>query len=616
MPADFFYPNRTPEFWRPIALNTANATRGGHFLGVLARLKADVSIEQAGAEMKGIAERLSAQYPEAGANESAEVVALHEQIVGNIRPALITLLVAVGVVVLIACANVANLLLVRASVREKEVAIRMALGAGRQRLVFQMLAESVVLALVGGVLGLGLTYLAIPAIQSLSAGSIPRVAEVTLDTSVMLFALAVSVTTGVIFGLVPAFQSARAGTAGALKDGGRSSVGSGSRWMRQGLLVGEVALSLVLLVGAALLLRSFSRLTDVDPGFTPEGVLAFQVSLPQPAYPQDSNRLVFYDTLLERLSASPGITHAGAVQTLPMRGSYVLSIEFPSRPPAPPGDEGSANHRVVTPDYFGTLEIPLLRGRNFTSQDSADSPPVVIIDQAFVNMHFRDDDPMGQRINIGNGTDGAEIIGVVGTVSYSGLDAVAAPTMYVPLAQDSFSTMWVMARTDGDPNALTSTVRRVLGDIDRTLPAYAVTALTTVLEDSVAQRRFSMLLIMLFGGVALFLASVGLYGVVAYTVSLRTKEIGLRMAIGAQPRDVLTMILGGGMKLTVIGIGLGVVGALAASRYVESMLFEVEASDPVSYAATAALLMVIAALACYIPARRAMKVDPMITLQE
>jgi putative ABC transport system permease protein len=616
MPEGFYYPTRTTEFWRPIAINPADASRGGHFLGVVARLKPGTGVDRAGAEMKTIAERLATQYPDSSANESAEVISLHEQIVGSIRPALITLLLAVGVVVLIACGNVANLLLVRASVREKEVAIRAALGAGRRRLVMQMLSESLVLALAGGAFGLLFAYLAIPLVQSLSAGSIPRVADVTIDRTVLVFVLAASLLTGVVFGLVPALQMSRTGAGAVLKEGGRSSVGTAGRWTRNGLLIGQVALSLMLLIGASLLLRSFSRLTNVDPGFTPDGVLAFQVSLPQPAYPEDANRLLFFDTLLERLASAPGISQAAGVQTLPMRGGYVLSLTIHGRPTPRPGDEPSANYRAVTPGYFSTLAIPVLRGRTFSTQDSSTAAPVAVVDDAFVRQHYPDEDPIGRRIGIGNGTESAEIIGVVGSVNHTGLDAIPAPTMYMSTTQDAFNTLWVLAKTDGNPEALTGTVRSVLGGLDRTLPAYSITPLATVLDESVAQRRFSMLLILGFGALALFLAAIGLYGVVAYTVSLRTKEIGLRMAIGAQPRDVLRMVVGGGMKLAAVGVILGMLGSLGAASLVESMLFEVEPSDPVSYAATAVLLLTIAAVACYIPARRAMKVDPMVALQE
>ena len=616
MPEGFYFPSRTAEFWRPIAINPSDPPRGAHFLGVVARLKEGVTTDQAGAEMKGIAEQLAKQYPNNSANESAEIVSLLEQVVGTIRPALMTLLAAVGVVVLIVCANIANLLLVRASMREKEVAIRTALGAGRSRLAMQMLAESLVLSLTGGALGLLLAYLAIPAIQTLSAGSIPRVADVSIDGSVLGFTLVASLLTGVIFGLVPAWQASRAGAGSALKEGGRSSVGSGGKWMRSALLVAEVALSLVLLVGAALLLRSFSKLTNVDPGFNPQGVLAFQVSLPAASYADDGKVLQYYDRLLERLAATPSVTSAAAVQSLPIRGSYVLSVVIHGQPTPAPGEEPSANYRAITPDYFATMGIPVLRGRAFTRQDATTGARVTIVDEAFARRHYPGEEAIGRRIDIGNGTDNAEIIGIVGNVNYTGLDALPTPTMYMSTAQDSFNTLWVMARTEGDPNALSGTVRQIVRDLDGRLPAYSMTPLAEVVSESVAQQRFSMLLILLFGGVALFLSAVGLYGVVAYTVSLRTREIGLRMAVGASPSDVLRMIVGGGMKLALLGVALGVGGALALSQLVKAMLFEVEPSDPASYAATAALLLVVAALACYIPARRAMRVDPMVTLQQ
>lgn len=619
MPAGFYFPARTTEFWQPIALNTADATRGGHYLGVIARTKADVPIDTARLEMKTISERLAIQYPDTSANESADVVSLHEQVVGTIRPALLTLLAAVCVVVMIACANVANLLLVRASVREKEVAIRTALGAGRPRLVLQMLAESLVLSMTGGLLGLLLAYLAIPAIQTLSAGSIPRAADIGIDGSVLVFTLTASVLTGLIFGVVPAWQSSRGGTGTILKEGGRSSVGSGGKWMRSALLVGEVALSLVLLIGAALLLRSFTKLTTVDPGFTPDGVLAFQVTLPGASYESDTAILSTFDRMLENLSVLPSVTATSAVQTLPMRGGYVLSYTVDGEPAPAPGEEPSANYRTVTPDYFKALAIPLRQGRTFTPQDVSSSTRVAIIDEAFARRTFPDGQALGRRIDIGNGSkdpNGAEIVGVVGAVNYSGLDATPEPTMYAPVAQDAFNSLWVMVKTSGNPAALSNSVRQVVRQIDKSLPTYSMTPLADVVSESVAQERFSMLLILLFGLVALFLSAVGLYGVVAYTVSLRTKEIGLRMAIGAMPSDVLRMIIGGGMKLAALGVALGLLAALGLSQLVESMLFSVEPTDPASYAATAALLLVIAAVACYIPARRAMRVDPMVTLQE
>jgi putative ABC transport system permease protein len=617
MPPDFYFPSRTIEIWTPLAFNPANATRGGHFIGVIARMKPGVSVETANTEMKTISERLALQYPQQSANESAEVVQLLESLVADIRPALLTLLTAVGVVVLIACANVANLLLVRASVREKEIAIRAALGAGRRRLVLQMLAESVVLALAGGGLGLLLAYLAIPAIKTLSAAGIPRIADLSIDITVLAFVAGVSLFTGLIFGLAPAWHASRARLGHVLKDGARTSSSAGGRWVRNTLLVVEVGLSIVLLVGAALLLRSFAKLTGVDPGFHPERVLAFQVSLPNAAYPEPHNRATFFSTLLEKLDALPGVASAGMVQSLPMRGSYVLSLTFQGRPAPPPNMEPSANYRVASPKYFETLGIPLLRGRTFNDQDTETSPQVAIVDQAFVDRYFPAENPLGHRIDIGNGGTGVnEIVGVVGSVHHEGLDANPRPTMYVPYRQDIFSSMWIMARTGGDPVGLARSVRQVMREIDPALPAFGMGPLADAVTESVAPRRFSMLLLTIFAGIAVFLAAVGLYGVVAYTVTQRTQEIGVRMAIGARPADVLRMVVGDGLRLATIGVVLGIAVALGLARVIKSMLFDVTPFDAASYGATAMVLLAVAALACYLPARRAMRVDPLVALRQ
>ncbi len=615
MPAGFaFMPEA--EFWRPLAL-AANPTRGGHFLAVIGRLKPGVAALQAGAEMKTISERLAVQYPENSANESAEVIGLHDNAVAGVRPALLTLLSAVVIVILIACANVANLLLVRASVRGKEIAIRTALGAGRRRLVLQMLSESIVLALAGGSLGLLLAYLAVQPIQTLSAGSIPRVADVSIDGSVLLFALGISLVTGILFGLAPAWQASRSTIGSVLKEGGRSSTASSGRWVRSGLLVAEVAMSIVLLVGAALLLRSFARVTNVDPGFQPDHVLAFRVALPGLAYPERHQRVAFFNQLLERLEALPEITSAGATQTLPMRGDYILSFTIQGQPAPKPNEGPSAYYRIASPHYFQTLGIPLVRGRGFTDRDAEKSPMVALVDQKFADRYFPDRDPIGQGLDIGNGSDGFyEIVGVVGSVRLDGLDTDPKPAMYVPFAQDPFSALSVVARTNGDPAALSAAVRQTVQSIDRALPAFAMTPLTTVVSESVADRRFSMLLLGLFAFIALFLAAVGLYGVVAYTVSQRTQEIGLRMAIGAQRGDVLRLVVGGGMKLAVAGVAIGIACALGLARLVATMLYEVTPFDPVSYTATALVLLAVAALACYVPARRAMRVDPIVALRQ
>jgi putative ABC transport system permease protein len=616
MPAGFYFAGRTTEFWRPLALDPTNAGRGGHYLAVIARLKQGVSLQQADSEMRGIATQLAKQYPNTNADESADTVRLHDLIVGPIRPMLLTLFAAVGMVVLIACANVAHLLLVRASVRERELAIRTAMGAGRSRLVLQMIVESLVLALAGGAAGVLLAYLAIAPIQTLGATSLPRVADITLDRNVLAFAFAVTIATGFVFGLAPAWQAARGGVGAVLKDSGRSTGARGHR-MRGLLLVAEVALSLVLLVGAALLIRSFARLTNVDPGFAPGHVLSFQVMLPEAAYPDSPRRAAFFDRLLERLRGTPGVQAAGMIQTLPILDDYMLSFSIQGRPPAAPGHELSANYRVASPGYFESLSIPVRRGRAFTAHDdTARSPMVAVIDEAFAQRHFPGEDPIGRGLDIGNGTDGFyEIVGVVGSVRHEGLDSSPRPTMYIPYKHEPFGAMVMMVRTHGDPAQFAGTARQLVREIDPSLPAFGIAPLSNVITQSVAPRRFSMLLLGIFALVALFLAAVGLYGVVAYAVSRRTQEIGLRMAIGAQRSDVLRLVLGSGLKLAIIGVAIGIGGALALSSYVETMLFDIGRFDTPSYIATAAVLLGVSAVACYVPARRAMRVDPLVALR-
>jgi putative ABC transport system permease protein len=616
MPPGFYFPTRLAEFWRPLAIDPVNASRGGHFLGVVARMKPGITAQSADAEMRGIADRLAREYPDKSAGESAQVVLLQDQIVGAIRPALLTLFAAVGLVVLIACANVANLLLVRAAVREKEIAIRAALGASRGRLVAQILAESVVLAIAGGALGVGVAYLGLPAILKLSAGSIPRAADVAIGRPVLLFAAAASIGTGLLFGLAPAWQSARGGIGSVLKQGGRSATSAGSRWLRSGLLVVEVALSIVLLTGAALLLRSFHHLTSVAPGFDPDRVLAFRVSLPQKQYADDAHVTAFYDALIDTLQAQPGVRSAGLVQTLPMQGDYVLSFDIRGRAPALPGQGPSANYRAVSPRYFDALAVPLLKGRVFGRSDRTAGQPVAIVDQAFADKYFASQDPIGQGLHVGNGNKNFfEVVGVVGNIHYAGLDAVPAPTMYVPIAQDTFNTIWIVERTDGDPAALSGSARQAVRTVDPLLPTYSMSPLSQTVSDSLASRRFSMVLLGSFAGIALFLAAVGLYGVVSYSVEQRTREIGLRMAIGAAPNAVMRLVVGDAMKLALAGVVLGLAGAAVFARLAAMLLFEVTPSDPASYAATSAILFAVAVFACYAPARRAMRVDPIAALQ-
>jgi putative ABC transport system permease protein len=386
--------------------------------------------------------------------------------------------------------------------------------------------------------------------------------------------------------------------------------------VRSGLLVGEVALSLILLVGAALLLRSFAKLSDVDPGFDADRVIAFQVALPATTYPASHNVIAFYDALLQKLRTAPGVEAAGMTQSLPIRGGYVLSVQMSGRPPARPGEAPSANYRVVNPEFFKTLGVPLVRGRLIDDREARQAAMVAVIDETFAQRHFPNEDPIGRGLDIGNGTDGYyQIVGVVGNVRYEALEEAPTPTMYIPHGQEPFRQMWVMARTSGEPAALGGTVRQVLRDLDKGLPAFDISPLDEILEESMAQRRFSMLLLVLFAGVALFLAAVGLYGVVSYTVGQRTQEIGLRMAIGAAPSQVMAMVVGGGMKLAAAGIVIGIAGSLATASYIASLLYDMEPYDIASYAATSAVLLAVAAVACFVPARRAMRVDPIIALR-
>jgi putative ABC transport system permease protein len=499
-------------------------------------------------------------------------------------------------------------------VREKEIAIRASMGAGGRRLMAQMLSEGLVLAAAAGLLGVMLAYLAIAPLRVFGEGNIPRATEIALDWRVLAFALVVTVLTGVLFSLAPAWHAARGGLGRVLKEGGRSSSGARGLRLRNTLLVLEVALSIVLLVGATLLLRSFARLTGVDPGFRPEQVLTFSVNLPLVTYPGDQHRLAFFERLHERLRGMPGVRAVGMVQTIPIRSDYLLSFSIQGRP-SEPGNDPSANYRAVSPGYFDALTIPLLRGRLFTEQDV---PPrmVAVIDEAFATQHFPDEDPIGRGVRMGNGVDDSyEIVGVVGSVKYEGLDTNPRPTMYAPFSTDLFGSMSMMVKTTGDPRDFAPTARQVMRELDPTIPAAALERLDSVITESVAPRRFSMLLLAAFALVALFLATVGLYGVVAYAVSQRTQEIGLRMAIGAQRRDVLQMVLGGGMKLATTGIVLGLVAALWLARYVSTMLFGVTPFDPLSYSGTAAVLLAVCALACYVPARRATTVDPLVALR-
>ena len=589
MPPGFYFPSRQVEFWAPIAIDPANASRGGHFLGVVARLKPGVSQQQAEAEMKTIAERLAQQYPRESANESAEIVALHEQVVGNSRPALLTLLAAVGVVVLIACANVANLLLVRASVREKEIAIRIALGAGRRRLVLQMLSESLVLSLAGGALGLLLAYLAIGPIRTLSAGSIPRVDDIAIDTTVLAFALAVSLLTGLLFGLAPAWQAGRGGVGEALKEGGRSSSLAGGRWVRSGLLIAEVALSIVLLVGATLLLRSFARLTDVDPGFRPDNVLAFRVALPNTSYPEDHHRIAFFDRLLERLDALPQVTAAGMVQTLPMRGDYFLSFDDP-------GTAGAEAWRRAVGQ--SPRRQPRLSSRRWASHCSAaaPSPRRTRTRRRWSPWWTKRSSSATFRTKIRSAAASTSATAPTASTrssAWSGRSTTTA-SMRIPVRRCTCRSSRTCSARCGSWCArpatrpcLSPVARQTVREIDPGLPAYAMTPLA---DGRRATRSRS-------GGSRCCCSASSPSSPCSSRRSASTASSPTPSASGRRrsacawrsaPSAATSsrLVVGGGMKLALVGVAIGIVAALALSGVVRTLLFGVTPFDGVSYAAT------------------------------
>ncbi len=606
---------------RPIAFTSAEqTTSGNHYLEVIARLKPGVTIKEAAGEMSAIAGRLEQTFPNTNVGHGVVLVPLHEQVVGEVRPALLVLLGAVGFVLLIACANVANLLLARSAARRKEIAIRTALGASRARIIRQLLTESLFLAVLGGAAGLLLAMWGVDLLIRLIANSIPRANEISLDGRVLGFTLLISLMTGLLFGLLPALQTSRPDLTESLKEGGRDSAESFRRNRARSLLVVcEVALTLVLLIGAGLLIKSFLRLRDVNPGFNPAGTLTLELSLPASKYSDGAQIAGFYQQLLPRVEALPGVQAAGAVSVLPLSGndeSNFVGIE--GHQPLPPGQALRAGRRIVNPDYFRAMGIPLKRGRPFTQADTRETERVMIINETMAHRFFApDEDPLGKRIRTGGGSSPwLSVVGVVGDVRHGGLDRDARPEMYFPYLQAPSRSMALVVRAAaGDPLKLAGPVRGQVLSLDKDQPIGNVMSLEQLLAESVAPRRFSMLLLGLFAAVAMILAAVGIYGVMSYSVAQRTREIGIRMALGAQAADVLRMVVGQGMVLAVIGLGVGLATALAVTRVMSSLLFEVSATDPLTFAGVSILLAVAALLACYIPARRATKVEPVVALR-
>jgi putative ABC transport system permease protein len=622
MPAQFQFPNQDVELWVPIAFTSQQAgSRGSHYLQVVARLKPGVSVPQAQAEMNTIAARLQQQYPEQNTDLGAVVVPLHEHVVGDIRPALLILLGAVGLVLLIACANVANLLLARAAVRQKEIAVRVAFGASRWRLIRQFLTESILLATVGGVFGLVLSLIGIRLLTSFIPPNISQVKAITLDTRVLGFTLLVSLLTGVIFGLVPALQASMFNPNETLKEGGRdSSAGNRGNRIRALLVIAEVAVSLVLLIGAGLLINSFMRLRSVDPGFKTENLLTMKIVLPALKYPDLAQRSAFYTDLLQRVEALPGVKSAAVTTNLPLyRQGNSVGTEIEGRPAPPPGQEIIVVTRVVSPKYLTTMGIPLLRGRQFGPEETAKMPGSVIISETMARRYWPGEDPIGKRLTPGRNAspdDWFQIIGIAKDIRQFELNADPKPQMYLPFVQaDFFAPGDLVVKTDVDPIGLAATVRRTVWEIDKDQPVSNIKTMDEIAAESVARQRFSMLLLTIFAAVALVLAAVGIYGVMSYSVTHRRSEIGIRMALGAQKSDVLKLTVGQGLKLVLIGVGFGLAGAFALTRLMASLLFGVGATDPGTFITISVLLVSVALLANYIPARRATKVDPLAALR-
>ncbi|HEV8204650.1 MAG TPA: ABC transporter permease [Pyrinomonadaceae bacterium] len=622
MPARFQFPTPDDEVWVPIAFTQEDAAnRNRHYLRVVGRLKPGFSLAQAQADMSTIATRLQQQYPETNTDLGAVITPLHEHLVGDIRPALLILLGAVGLVLLIACANVANLLLARAAVRQKEIAVRVALGARRSRLIRQFLTESVSLSLLGGFVGLVISYVGLIVLKSFIPENISQARAISIDYKVLGFTLLVSVATGLIFGLAPALQSIRFNQAETLKEGGRDAAtgGSGKR-LRSLLVMAEVAISLVLLIGAGLLINSFLRLRNVDPGFRAENLLTMKIVLPEPKYEKKVQRSAFYTDVIQRVQSLPGVRSAAVTTNLPLyRQGNSISIGIEGRPAPPPGQEDIIVTRIISPGYFDTMSIPLLKGRPLTDQDTDDSPNVVVISEGMARRYWPGEEAIGKRIAVGrvkSQEDWIQIVGVVKDVRQFELTADPKPQMYLTHRQYGFfDAQDLVVKTDVDSASMASAVRKTVWEIDKDQPVSNIRAMETILADSIARQRFSMLLLAIFAAVALVLAAVGIYGVMSYSVAQRTHEIGIRMALGAQTTAVLKLAVGYGLKLVIAGIAIGLVAAFALTRVMATLLFGVTATDPTTFTLISLLLVAVAAIASYIPARRATRVNPIIALR-
>jgi putative ABC transport system permease protein len=623
MPPDFRPPILTTakspvqtEMWAPWIMDDAYLQkRSIRQLRVIGRLKPNVSLKQAQAEMSTIAARIEQEHPDTNERTDAVLITLHKNLVGDIGSTLFVLLGAVAFVVLIACANVANLLLARAATRYKEISTRMAIGASRRRIIRQLLTESVLLGVIGGSIGLPLAYWGTKALVALSPENVPRSQEVQIDLRVLGFTLLLSLLTGVLFGLAPALQASKLDLNDSLKEGGRTSgVGFRGRF-RHLLVISEVAIALVLLIGAGLMIKSFLRLQNVDPGFRPQKILTMDITLPASKYNDKAKRIGFYQQVLQRLEILNGLESVGAVTALPLTGwNNTQSFGIEGR------TEGSSQEEQhsVSPGYFQTLGISLVAGRYFTEMDNENSPRVVIISQGLASRYWPEENPVGQRIQLG--ADPKEpwrtIVGIVKDVKQAGMDTESTREYYLPYLQDLFTwTMSIVARTSSEPSTMIAAVREEIQAIDKDQPTYNIRTMEQILFRSTALRRFNMLLLTIFAAVALILAAVGVYSVMSYSVTQRTHEIGIRVALGARPYDVIKLVMGQGVVLALIGVVIGIAGAIGLTRVMTSLLYEVSATDLITFLITPLVLLLVAVLAIYIPARKATRVNPIIALR-
>jgi putative ABC transport system permease protein len=619
MPPGFSILDKTVDVWIPIGFGADARTPRGRWILVLARLKGGVSVARAQSDMTRVSALLSKMFPEFDTGWTSRVVPLGEQLTGDVRPALLVMLGAVGFVLLIACANVANLLLARATTRQRELAVRAALGADRGRLVRQMLAESMLLSLAGGAAGLVVAWWGLYGLRTVVAAELPvaRLESVGLNGRVLIFACAIAVVSGLLFGIFPAISASGTALSDALKEGGRTGSGARGGRIRQAFVIVETALALVLLVGAGLLIRSFVTLMRVDPGFEPAHAMTLKVTLPTASYRSQTQMISFFDRLFARVDALPGVVAAGGISYLPLNGlgaATSFTIEGREKPPA--GAEPVSEVKVVTHDFFRAMGIPLLRGRLFDGRDTAPNTRRIVVSETLARKYFAGVDPIGQKIVLSWNDKGPdEIIGVVGDVRSTSLEADAAPASYLPPARFAYPFMTVVIRAAGDPSGVVPAFVSALHGMDPNVPIADVRTMTDVIAVSTAERRLTMLMLVIFAGVALVLAAVGIYGVISYTVTQRTQEIGIRMALGAPRAQVMRMVVGQAMVLTAIGVAAGAAGAWTLTRLMQKLLFGVQPSDPLTFLGVSVLLALVAAAAAAMPGLRATRVDPVIALR-